>query len=539
MTRTTNLTAKGFQNVARSLASKSDVSVEFGGAECSTDGRTMHLPAIHGHENQDVILGKLVHECGHIRATNLSIDPAGFTNLFEDHRVERHMRGVLGGGEELLTKAWKHIASEWNVTDVEDSDPFQSVSDYLIQKGQEVTMDRKSVTLPYADVMNAAKENVEKHWGKITHVLDAYLVRSQFTRSTADCALMSREVLNLLKNLDENEQPENPPENGDDGNNLEEEQQNQGGQGDQNQQSSSGGGQDLGIDGETLQKSKDFLEQAINQGVQSPDFSDQLDKMVQQIIDESVDEHGLAPVLQGVGCRNEDLYLVENERVLHQAELVGSGVNKALKQLLETEARKRPQARRRGNKVLSRNVSRVAVGDSRVFAKTPYKPGIDTAVTIAVDMSSSMKGHRAESALASSLGLAKALHTTKGTSSRMTIFPGVSSKVQQVVNRGTMPDYSLSGIVASGGTPLTEAVEDAVLELQPLSNKKKVAFVITDGQVSRPETDHAVSLAKDNGVALHWISICNEHFPAEENVVHVSDADELPEALLAQAKGVF
>jgi hypothetical protein len=412
-------------------------------------------------------------------------------------------------------------------------------------------MGRYSVVSPHASALSAAKDNVEKHWGKVTHVLDAYLDRSRYTTSTADCAQMSGEVLKFLKNLDEDEMPENPPENGDSGNDAEDEEHNQGSQSqgdqgdgqdndDQCQQSSSDGGQQsLGVDAATLQKSKDALEQAIVQGAQSADFSEQIKHLVQDIIDESVEEHGLAPALPGLGCRTEDLELNENSHVLHQAELVGNNVNKALKLLLETDARNRPQARRRGNKVLSRKVARVAVGDSRVFSKTPYKPGIDTAVTIAVDMSGSMKGHRAEAALASSLGLAKALHITKGTSARMTIFPGARSKVQQVVNRSSMPDYSLSGIVANGGTPLAEAVEDAVMELHTLSNKKKVAFVITDGEISRQDTDQATSLAKANGVTLHWISICNDHFPASENVVHVNNAEGLPSALLTQAKGVL
>jgi Mg-chelatase subunit ChlD len=184
-------------------------------------------------------------------------------------------------------------------------------------------------------------------------------------------------------------------------------------------------------------------------------------------------------------------------------------------------------------------VARIAVGDSRVFSKTPHKPGIDTAVTIAVDMSGSMRGKRAESALASSLGLAKALHITKGTTARMTIFPGYQCNVQQVVNRGIMPDYSLSGIIPNGGTPLYAAVEDAILELQPLSNNKKVAFVITDGKVSQRETDQATSLATANGVKLHWIAISNDCFPTKENVVHVNDAEELPQALLTQAVGIL
>lgn len=536
MNRSTNLTANGFQNVARAIASKSDVSVEFEGTACYTDGKTMRLPSIYEHEDQDVILGKLVHECGHIRDTDMSIDPSGFTNLFEDHRVERYMRGVLGGGEELLTKAWNQLANKWEIPDAENSDPFQAVDSYLTMKGQEITMQRNSVVLPHSEILSTSKDSVEKHWGKVTHILDAYLTRSRHTSSTAECAQISGEVLNFLKNLDENEEPENPPKNEENSNESDDEEQ----ENDNNQQSPSDGSQkDLGIDGETLQKSKDFLDQAIAQGMKSSDFSEQLDKIVQGIIDESVEEHGLAPSLPGIGCRNEDLALNHNSKVLNQAKLVGDNVNKALKYLLETEARKRPQARRRGKKVLSRNIARVAVGDGRVFSKTPHKPGIDTAVTIAVDMSGSMRGNRAESALASSLGLAKALHITKGTTARMTIFPGYQCDVQQVVNRGIMPDYSLSGILANGGTPLYAAVEDAVLELQPLSNKKKVAFVITDGDVSQRETDRATSLATANGVKLHWIAISNEYFPVTENVVHVNDAEELPQALLTQAVGIL
>ena len=65
---------KSLTITAAALGSKFGVPVYVGGQTACTDGRSIRLPDVEGIETigRNEILGYLVHECGHIRFTNMS-----------------------------------------------------------------------------------------------------------------------------------------------------------------------------------------------------------------------------------------------------------------------------------------------------------------------------------------------------------------------------------------------------------------------------------------------------------------------------------
>ena len=84
------------------------VSVEIGGAQAYTDGRTIHLPSLPIKGEPDfinLVRGYIDHEAAHIRHTDFSVlkaanlDPITF-NLFiclEDWRVEKKLSAIFPG----------------------------------------------------------------------------------------------------------------------------------------------------------------------------------------------------------------------------------------------------------------------------------------------------------------------------------------------------------------------------------------------------------------------------------------------------------
>jgi Mg-chelatase subunit ChlD len=529
---------RSFQNVARAIASKANVSVAFGADKPQTYREVITMPSIHSHKDQDVLLGFLVHECGRVRDTDFSVSTDKFTNIFESHRTERFMQSILGGGEELMLKAWKHVFENQTSASAEESTAFSSVDNYLQMKGQEITMKRSTLSKLVANELDKTKDAVEKHWGNITTMLDAFLTRSKYTNSTQDAHQISEEIhkhLMALKPDDENEEEDSEQNENNDANEQSQQEE-------ASPASDQSGSDDslAGIDRDTLQKSKDSLTEEFDKGEVSKGLSDQIDGMMQTIIQESIKESGHAPVLPGIGCRQGPLTKTTDSIVQNNAEKISEGITHAIKLLVETQTRNRIQAKRKGKRPITSKLAKVAAGETRIFESRLQKTTIDTAVTIAVDMSGSMKNcDRGKVALAASIGLTRALNITRGASSRMTVFPGYAYTVEQVTPRGSLPDISISGLQPHGGTPLLEAVEDATLELQQQRSKKKVAIIITDGDIYSKTAHDSLRIAKGRNVSLLWIAIGTDNFPIKENVIKINEPQDLPSALLAHARGLF
>ena len=100
---------KSLTITAAALGSKFGVPVYVGGQTACTDGRSIRLPDVEGIETigRNEILGYLVHECGHIRFTNMSSTgdtplERSLVNALEDVRIEHEMANVYGGARALL-----------------------------------------------------------------------------------------------------------------------------------------------------------------------------------------------------------------------------------------------------------------------------------------------------------------------------------------------------------------------------------------------------------------------------------------------------
>lgn len=545
------ISASSFARIARSLARKNNVTVRFdkGATTAATNGKIIYLPLLKQvtKKVQDTLLGYLLHEVGHVKYTNFNVENKHFVNLFEDHRIERLIRHSFGGGEETLLVTHK---SHWNDVVIKipnyETSTFGAVSNWLLGYGQKVTMQRN----PPLAMLENCDQQLEKHWGKIQNKLFPFLEKSKFTSSSEDVAIISDEVVELLKALQPEEekqqkQSSDPNSEASAFDDCEDESS------DENEESSLKSNDEAGISGEDkydsnvegssisildLEASQKAFEEALRNGEQSPDFGDEIMDSLKDLIQEAekkgelLDETNL-PAAESFSVGSTDLDYVEPDANVLQEVVVSSySLRLAIKRMTEDVSRNKPQASQRGRCVDRKRLSRIALGNPKVFMKKTEKVAINAAVTIALDLSGSMAANfRAKKALAAMLGLAQALYSTKGSTVRGTIFPGKGSTIEQVITRRAKPDEKIAGLHAHGGTPIVEAILEAHEELLEQPEQKKILFCITDGAISQEQFSYINGIAE--GIKIYWIGIGIEALPFTDAIC-VDSAEQLGSALL-------
>lgn len=161
--------------------------------------------------------------------------------------------------------------------------------------------------------------------------------------------------------------------------------------------------------------------------------------------------------------------------------------------LVQASQRSGSRTKRTGKRLDTRNLHRVLVGDTRVYRTPVERQRPNTAVHIAVDMSSSM-GHYVvpstnkkfeEVAREAAMALAMALEPIPGVNPAVTFFCEDSSQpVYSVVKHGERVGDNAGRFLFSsrGYTPMAEAVWYGAYELSKTREDRKMMIVVTDGE---------------------------------------------------------
>lgn len=203
-----------------------------------------------------------------------------------------------------------------------------------------------------------------------------------------------------------------------------------------------------------------------------------------------------------------------------------------LQAALETALRERRTTTDTGRRIHQGRLSRLAVGNPRIFVHKQRKSGLDTAIQILVDRSASMRGHRINVAMQSALAVMTALEGTNGIATATSLFPqpvtltGFEEKLAMTRHRYE-PD-------ALGGTPLTEALLwSARQNLAHRREHRKMLIVLTDGQPNDPgSAQKVVAMMQRHGIETIGVGI--EHMAVREifpSHTVIGNVDELPNQL--------
>lgn len=133
------------------------------------------------------------------------------------------------------------------------------------------------------------------------------------------------------------------------------------------------------------------------------------------------------------------------------------------------------------------------LGDRYVFRRPAQRAGIDVAVHIMLDRSSSMAS-RMKSALDISAACMQALRRIAGVKCGLSIFPAVTGYSQTMMTYGgnvEQAKWRMRSVYASGGTPLLGAMREQVPELLAQKAQRHILLVVTDGMPHHAEACRA------------------------------------------------
>ena len=153
---------------------------------------------------------------------------------------------------------------------------------------------------------------------------------------------------------------------------------------------------------------------------------------------------------------------------------------------------------------------------AKIFLRNGERQGINTAIHILLDCSSSMR-NKMELASLSCFGIANSLHKINGISVGVTAFPA-DSKLNQICStvcpmlkhgQSLHANFSLR---PSGSTPMGEAIWWTMQQCYSLRENRKIILIITDGKPDSVEnTEKAIEHGKRLGFEFYGIGINNSN----------------------------
>lgn len=478
------------------------VTVEIGGSEAYTDGRTIRLPGlpVTGHPDFiGLVRGYIDHEAAHIRCTDheemgkLTLSPIErhIWNIFEDWRVEAELARLFPGcganfrwliGHLFLNRAQPSLFP---------------VLDWLLYAVRSWSV---PALIPDRDRLET---EIEALWPGMIPKLNAILERMKgHCPDSLACLDYARQVLTLLQDREQ----ENPTKR------------------DRNRQkgqiASTGSLSDL------LQAKEGQLPEGLGQALRR-----HLTESITRIERASDSRISVARV-------SAKPVKPLDESARKDIRDAASGLRARLHGLLQASRMVRRIPSRRGRLDCHRLYG-VAVNDPKLFAAGGRRRVLDTAVHLLLDSSASMQDRMALAGHCC-LAVAQALDRS-GLSVGITAFPAQMDKtrlptVYPILDHGARVTGTEAMVEAAGGTPLAESLWWVLQRLTGRHEARKVVFIITDGMPDRSVlVRHVIEQAGRIGVEIYGIGIMAPQITTllPGRSLSVEKLDELPGALFS------
>jgi len=509
--------------VASVLSRKYGVKIEIGGTDAYTNGTVIRLPSLPG-DVPDTLLamvrGYLDHEAGHVRDTDFqALKDAALTplekhvwNSIEDWRIEHKLASIFPGCRQNFDWLIAHVFG--TETQEEPAQPAAIILNWLLLEVRswdvQALSGRRDILAGQVDIAFPGLRP------KIEHVLK--LVRTR-CRSTQDAIDFAREIVRVLDQLansstqsdqtdqinpkdqqnqgkedtsasscsgddeQKEDQPkqENPSETG--GDSADAENQDGSPVGDYSpstDQKDASGNDRLREFGEFGEDGQKHLQDLLGAG--ADDLPRHLGDILADALQVTSRQSQEGAVTVAVLTQKSAGPLTEADVL--EARQASMALRTRLQGLLQTKILARASSGRRG-RLDTGQLHRLAVSDPRLFRTKAERTGIDTAVHILLDCSGSM-ARRIRLACCSCYAVASALGASK-INVAVTAFPssqlpnGSYSTVAPVITHGQKVHAGLD-LVPAGGTPMGEALWWVMQNMLPLSEKRKLILVVTDGE---------------------------------------------------------
>lgn len=551
--------------IASTLADKYGVKVLFGHYPTAmTDGDTIYLPnlPLEGEEVGILANGFIDHESAHIRETTFDVMRKAKTtvekhllNILEDLRIEQAMVQTFPGTKRNLATLAEHMVKTGGFALPEDDHPINTLLSTTLNVGRCDVLGQDAL----ADLATASEQHFLKVFGKGAFVrLRALLMEANSLDSTAQALDLARKIIAMLKEEEEkdddtsdsSQDPSNPStddsagddqqgdssdsDTGDDGTG--------GGNDDAaddsgNSDNQDGQGQDSqGSDGDDTDPSNADGNASGDKGHGSP--MEQVSSATDQDVTVKSDlGDAIADELNDACDKSSGDRLSGHQMTLDDFIGDGEPVNPSdvkretmrmrsrLSAQLQTLLRKKQYTAREGRRFDSRNLSRMATGDNRVFLKREEAKGLDTAVYVLLDRSGSMN-QRMGLAMQSAMATMLALAGTSGLASACTEFPSITRLTSFSESIHTTKHRYVPR--TTGCTPLAEALLFAAQDLGTRRETRKLVITITDGDPDDPDLARKITQRMSAaGVEMLGLGIGADYlrhiFPESECIEDVSE----------------
>lgn len=513
-----NMLTRALPVVARALADNLGVRLVIAGESALTDGEMVVIPALNPDDAEaaELAYGYIAHEAGHVKHTSfeLSINsPLEKTllNVIEDIRVENLIMGEFPGSRRDLDVVTLRIDRGVSIEGRHPASQLASGIQLIARArvlGQSITAEADAAYDVLKSTLSTGK--LAKLMGSIGSITKC--------QSTEEALSLTRRILAMLEEPEE--EPEDDPAEIQDCPEDGEPQSGDASDGDQDDvqiPGSDDAATPSADDSQAQSQDQDGTQSDLggSQVTESSDGGDDQQRFIAAVLSASaqdlddVEDHSAALKAQLEAKADSSvnpamaLYgsaVAGNPQIANEVEALAlegmNGLRTVLNGLVQSTQRAQPVNRRVGNRIDSSRLSRVLVGDTRVFRKQVERQAVNTALELLVDLSTSMR-HCEREALSVAFGLGKILQTIKGVNPAVSAFPAHEHgrlAVRPLLKHGERIEAVRQrfGLSSAGGTPLAECLWSvaATLAIQP--EPRKVMIVVTDGDPDNVESAAAI-----------------------------------------------
>lgn len=555
--------------IAKVLGRKYDITVTIAGQIACTTGKEITIPVVSGDHAEALAHGYIDHEAAHVRYTDFSVQltdnfAGDLLNILEDVRIEQAIGWEYPGCIANLRELTRILVEQHGAFRPDPSHPSQSILAWIMALTRIAVLNHDSMRQTRDNTEPLVRQILGEHFNQAVQLLD----RTGTLRSTRETAALRDELMKLFRNAAQPKQTNGQSQTSQSasGSNGNTGQRNQDGQSQQKNATNTNGGQQTKDDGkqqtpsqpsvksdngtssgqQTMGQSSASLEtarQAISEALSGKSIGSYgnvgeklAELLCQNATESSFNGSGAAaprlPTAQPL--RNASGYDDISALRVHTAAL-----RARLQGLVQASKQKRSAPASVGHRLDSRVLTRLRVGDTRVFNRKEEKRAVNTAVCMLLDSSGSM----GNSTLLNKMGIAsracfvasEALYSIPGVRTAIATFKGFDNRVFPMVDFGEKPDHSRFNITGSGGTRLGHALWWAWGELCLRRETRKICIAFSDGDTGDgPVTQAAIKRMRDSGIEVIGIGIqdtsIKRYLPDNHRIIE--NLDQFTPALL-------
>ncbi|MBI5657854.1 MAG: VWA domain-containing protein [Geobacter sp.] len=555
--------------IAKVLGRKYDITVTIAGQIACTTGKEITIPVVSGDHAEALAHGYIDHEAAHVRYTDFSVQltdnfAGDLLNILEDVRIEQAIGWEYPGCIANLRELTRILVEQHGAFRPDPSHSSQSILAWIMALTRIAVLGHDSMRQTRDSAEPLVRQILGEHFNQAVQLLD----RTGTLRSTSETATLRDELMKLIRIAAQPKQTNGQSRTSQSasGSNGNTGQGNQGGQSPQENATNTSGGQQTKDDGKQQAPSQPSgnSDNRTSSGQQTPGQSGASLETARQAISEalsgkSIGSYGnVGEKLAELLCQNatessfngsgaaaprlptaQPLFNASGYDDISILRVHTASLRARLQGLVQASKQKRSTPASVGHRLDSRVLTRLRVGDTRVFNRKEEKRAVNTAVCMLLDSSGSM----GNSTLLNKMGIAsracfvasEALYSIPGVRTAIATFKGFDNRVFPMVDFGEKPDHSRFNITGSGGTRLGHALWWAWGELCLRRETRKICIAFSDGDTGDGSvTQAAIKRMRESGIEVIGIGIqdtsIKRYLPDNHRII--KNLDQFTPALL-------